>query len=84
MGMDVGRWEEPITFETEKLGQYRTISSAAEAARALGDDWPAETGKALRAARETCLAVLEGKAEPAAARKAFVDAAEEAGVFIRD
>lgn len=82
--METGRWDEPVTYETQRLGQYRTITSAAEAARALSDDWPAETGKALKKARETCLAVLEGEAEPAAARKAFLKAAEEAGVFIRD
>jgi hypothetical protein len=81
--METGRWEEPITFETEKLGQYRTISSTAEAAHVLMGQWPVETGKSLMAAQETCLAVLEGKKKPAAARKAFLKAAEEAGVFIR-
>ena len=81
--METGRWEEPITFETNKLGKYWTVTSTAEAARALMDRWPAETGEALFAAQETCLAVLEGKAEPAAAREAFLRAAEEAGVFIR-
>ncbi|WP_411037526.1 DUF982 domain-containing protein [Shinella sp. BYT-45] len=81
--MDNGRWEEPITFETQRLGQYRTIASAAEAARALVEDWPVDTGEALAEARETCLAVLEGKKKPEAARMAFLRAAAEADVFIR-
>ena len=74
--MTIGRWEEPITFETMKLGQYRTITSAAEAAHVLMGQWPVETGRALMRAQETCLAVLEGKEEPAAARKAFVKSGE--------
>lgn len=82
--MDVGRWEEPVTFETEKLGQYRTISSAAEAARVLMDDWPVDSGKAFTRAKAACLSALTGDGNPEAARTAFVKAAEEAGVFIRD
>ncbi|WP_411033864.1 DUF982 domain-containing protein [Shinella sp. BYT-45] len=81
--MDNGRWEEPITFETQRLGQYRTIVGAAEAARALMEDWPVETGDALARAKETCLAVLEGREPTAAAREAFLAAAAEAGVFVR-
>jgi hypothetical protein len=41
------------------------------------------TGKAREEARRTCLAVLEGKEDPAAARKTFIRAAKEADVFIR-
>lgn len=81
--MNSGVWEKPITFETMKLGQYRTITSAAEAAHVLLGQWPVETGRALEKAQQSCLDVLEGKADPAAARRAFVKAAKEAGVFIR-
>lgn len=81
--MNAGRWNEPVTFETMKLGQYRTIASTTEAAHVLLGQWPAVDGKAFVKARETCLAVLEGREEPDAARKAFLDAAEEADVFIR-
>lgn len=81
--MDDGKWEEPITFETTELGTYWTVTSTAEAARALMERWPVENGEALQSARETCLAVLEGKEDPAVAREAFIRAAEEAGVFIR-
>lgn len=81
--MNAGRWEEPITFETQQLGQFRTIASTTEAAHILMGQWPVETGKAMQKAQETFLAVLEGKKKPAAARKAFLKAAKEAGVFIR-
>jgi hypothetical protein len=65
--MNSGRWEEPVTFETQKLGVYRTIASAEEAARALLTDWPAQSGPAFMEAQKACLAVLEGRKAPEAA-----------------
>ncbi|WP_421579773.1 DUF982 domain-containing protein [Shinella sp. M31] len=76
-------WEEPITFETSKLGKYWTVTSPAEAARALMERWPLDTGEAYEAALRTCLASMEGNETPDAAREAFLKAAEEADVFIR-
>lgn len=82
--MNEGNWEEPITFETNKLGKYWTVTSTAEAARALMDKWPVESGAAYEAALKTCLAAMEGAETPDAAREAFLKAAEEADVFIRE
>ena len=82
--MNSGEWEKPITFETNKLGKYWTVTNTAEAARALMERWPVDSGKALEYAQRTCLAVLEGKEDPAVAREAFIKAAKEADVFIRD
>ncbi|MCQ4631661.1 DUF982 domain-containing protein [Shinella sp. CPCC 100929] len=81
--METGRWNDPITFETHKLGAYLTISSTAEAARVLLDHWPLNHGKALKRAKAACLAVLQGTEDPEVARKAFLKAAEEAGVSTR-
>lgn len=81
--MNDGLWEEPVTFETSKLGKYWTVTSTAEAARALMERWPVAVGAAYEAALRTCLAVMEGKVRSAEARRAFLDAAEEADVFIR-
>ncbi|WP_313522496.1 DUF982 domain-containing protein [Shinella sp.] len=81
--MDNGRWEEPITFETNKLGRYWTVTSTAEAARALMDKWPVDAGEAYEAALRTCLAAMEREGTPDAAREAFLNAADEADVFIR-
>lgn len=81
--METGRWEEPVTFETGKLGQYKTISSTAEAAHILISQWPRANGRSYNKARETFLAVLEGRNEANAARAAFLKAAAEANVFIR-
>jgi len=81
--MDDSSWEEPITFETNRLGKYWTVTSTAEAARALMERWPVDTGEAYEAALRTCLAAMEGRETPDDARGAFLKAAEEADVFIR-
>jgi len=81
--MDDGKWEEPLTFETNKLGKYWTVTSTAEAARALMDKWPVDSGEAFETALRTCLAAMEGTETPDAAREAFLKAADEADVFIR-
>lgn len=82
--MDRGYWNRPITFETTSLGVYRTISSTAEAARALLEDWPTDDWAAWQFAQQKCLAALEGGIDHEEARQAFLVAAEEADVFVRD
>ncbi len=82
--MDPKRWNKPVTFQTGMIGQYRTIDSTSEAALTLLNRWPTDNGKKLIAAKQICLAVLEGREEPIKARKAFLKAAEEAHVFVRD
>lgn len=79
-----GHWGEPATFETQRLGQYLTIASAEEAARALLTDWPVQSGHAFMKAQKACLAVLEGRKTPADARAAFLNAAEETNVCVHD
>jgi hypothetical protein len=66
-------------------GQVQHIGSARKAAEWLLNEWPMniDTAKA-RAARKACLEVLEGQRKAAAARQAFREAAEEAGILIGD
>lgn len=82
--MDPKRWSKPITFETPRLGNYRTVASTQEAARALVNDWPVQKGRQLKAAQKACMAVLEGRKPPSEARNAFIAAAVEAHVFVRE
>ncbi|GAA4180207.1 DUF982 domain-containing protein [Shinella granuli] len=81
--MDRGYWDNPVTIETLTLGRYRTVSSTAEAARVLLEEWPVDEGEAFVAAKTLCLAVMEGNADPEEARKAFLIAADETDVFVR-
>ncbi|KQS79060.1 hypothetical protein ASG25_10770 [Rhizobium sp. Leaf384] len=82
--MESTRWTKPVTFEENSRGRYRTIGSTEEAARVLMERWPVQTGKAYRKACEVMLAVLEGRREQGVARLAFLAAADEANVYIRN
>jgi hypothetical protein len=59
----------------------RAVSSTREAAECLLDDWPQIDGSAALAAREACLAAMEGRIDADVARRAFIAAAEAAGVL---
>jgi hypothetical protein len=69
-----------------RAGDVCNISSAREAAEWLMYEWPAATKNSdkARAARQACLAALEGAGETEDARLAFRAAAKEAGIFIGD
>lgn len=82
--MERGHWSRPVTYEEDERGGYRTIASTEEAARALLLSWPVDEGKEYFEAQRICLAVLEGRQAPELAREAFLRAAAEAGVFVRD
>ncbi|MDX3929274.1 MAG: DUF982 domain-containing protein [Shinella sp.] len=82
--MKNGLWNKPITYEENDRGGYRTIGSTEEAARVLLTKWPVKEGKAYLRAQKVCLDVMEGKRKPEEARRAFLKAAEEAGVFVRE
>ncbi len=82
--MDPKYWSKPVTLETGVLGKYKTITSTGEAARMLLNQWPVEKGRRYSRARKTCLAVLDGTKPPSEARKAFIDAADEADLFVRE
>jgi hypothetical protein len=82
--LDDKPFDEYVTIKAGK-GQRQNISSARQASEWLLYKWPTEedTDKAWRA-RKACLEALQGKIETAAARQAFKDAAEEAGILIGD
>lgn len=82
--MASSRWNKPVSFEENSRGRFRTIATTEEAARVLTEGWPVQSGKAYRKACEVMLAVLEGKREQGVARLAFIAAADEAHVFVRN
>jgi hypothetical protein len=82
--MDPKRWSKPLTLESPKLGRHHTINSTSEAALVLKNNWPIKRGQNLKRARKTCLEVLDGKKAPSEARSAFIAAAVEAHVFVRE
>ena len=76
----------PVTVETAVVGRLRVVSSVRAAAEMLVSSWPPEkrTGKAYRLACEAALAALNGTLYPDTVRKAFIHAAQEAGIFVKE
>lgn len=81
--MDAKRWDRAVEIDLGKTGRYRVVTNTLAAAEILLNQWPVESGPALRAARYACLDVLEGNQPPEYAKLSFIKAAEEAGIFIR-
>ncbi len=82
---DIRKWSRPISFVSPQTGDYRTIESAGDAILVLrAPSWPVQAGKQLREAKKVCLEVIEGKRPPAEARRAFIAAAVEAHVFVKE
>ena len=73
----------PVRVET-RPGHFRVINTIAAAAEMLLFQWP-EAGKGLAytTATQACLNALEGKTTAEVARRAFMIAAQEAGIFVR-
>jgi hypothetical protein len=78
------RWSKPVSIAIEGPGKYTTISNATEASWAMIEDWPLEEGPALDRALEICAAVAEGRKPAEDARRAFIFAAAEAGMDVRE
>ncbi|WP_187829424.1 DUF982 domain-containing protein [Labrys sp. KNU-23] len=74
-------WSHPVKFETS-VGQFRIIMTTEDAARYLLNGWPIDDGEKLIAARRACLDALEDEVPAAQTRKAFIEACEEAGMYV--
>lgn len=77
-------WTKPVTLALGEDGADVTIDSTEAASWALIEDWPTEEGEALDKALLICAAVVDGKKTDEDARRAFIDAAIEAEIAIRD
>jgi hypothetical protein len=78
-------FEMPLTVTARGRGPSSRLASAAQAAHYMVDQWP-ETGRGprYRNALKACVDVLEGRKRIGAARRAFLRAAGEAGLSVRD
>jgi hypothetical protein len=77
-------WSEGVYMELGKLGEYRVVGSTREAQDILLYRWPAQGGEAFRHALDVCASVLNDQQPADDARRAFLLAAEEAGIFVAD
>jgi hypothetical protein len=77
-------WSKPVILALEGPGKYTTISTPQEASWAMIEDWPEEDGAALDRALDVCAQVASGKKSAEDARRAFLYAAAEAGIHVKD
>ena len=77
-------WKKPVTIALEGPDQWVVIQTTQAATWALVEDWPTEDGPALDRACAVCADVMSGKRNREEARQAFIDAAIEAGIPIKD
>jgi len=82
--MDPKRWSRPIYFQASRHGEFRTVTNTSEAATVLNTAWPIARGRNLKTAKRTCQQVLSGKKLPSEARNAFIAAAVEANVYVKE
>jgi hypothetical protein len=77
---DDGKFDKPVTV-TLPSGNVQ-VATTREAAELLLYKWPiGETGKRIQA-RMACMRVLGGSSPPGIARRAFLDAANEARILV--
>ena len=78
------RWSKSVTLALEGPDIFTTIDSTQAAAWAMIEDWPLEDGPALDHALLVCTEVMDGKRPNDQARPAFLAAAREANLPIKD
>ncbi len=78
------RWNKGVTLALEGPGKFTTISTLQQASWALIEDRPTEDGEALDRALLIIEAALKGRKTPEQARMAFIAAAHEAQIEIRE
>lgn len=73
-------WDEAVVLEGER--QVLCVQSTRDALLCLKNHWPDSNRPAASAARDTCEQGLTTDDDPGHARRAFIDAATEAGFRI--
>ena len=84
MGMDEKRFSRPVRIHIAELGSVRYVSDVHEALDCLMYGWPTERNSQHARAIETCLNVIAKSAQANEAEAAFSEAADEAGILLRD
>lgn len=77
-------WNKAVILALEAPGKFTTIGNLQQASWALIEDWPIEDGEALDRALLVIEAAIKGKKTSEEARSAFIAAAREAQIEIRE
>jgi hypothetical protein len=79
--MENNKFENPITVRVAPAGTLLTLRTARETSDFLLNKWPGKRSEKHRAALQACSDVNLGNKPAIGARRAFVAAAREAGIF---
>jgi hypothetical protein len=74
----------PLIVETSKPGEFRRLASVAQAAVFMMERWPEPHGQRYRAALQGCTGRLTSKDDLENARRAFLAAAKEADLLVKN
>ena len=74
----------PVIVQTGRIDRERLVLTTRDAAEVLLRDWPLQESRKRGRAMELCLSVIRGERPPNVARRAFVEAAREAKVLLKD
>jgi hypothetical protein len=77
-------FDRPVVIEFGHAGLLQRVESVHAAREALATGWPTGgRGRAYRAALKACHEALADELDAEAARRAFIAAALEVGIFVR-
>lgn len=79
--MEKDQFDTPVTVKADSAGTLLTLRTARDTADFLLNRWPGKRTEKHRAALQACSDVHGSGKPPIGARRAFVAAAREAGVF---
>lgn len=74
----------PLRVEVRKLGHHIDATNVLDLIEILWRMWPVTDGTAFVLALVVCQEVIDGDRPADEARRAFLEAAQEAGVTVRD
>jgi hypothetical protein len=77
-------FHKPLLVQRGRIDRDRIILSARDAAEFLLRDWPTSGCPKHERAMKACLDVIRGIKPPSHARRAFADAARQAGILLDD
>ncbi len=74
----------PVIVQTGRLDRERIVTNTRHAAIVLLHEWPDKACPKRKVAMQRCVEVMRGEKPPSTARKAFVSAARQAGLLIKE
>lgn len=81
--MEHGDWRNPVIVDLGGRGRFAIITNALDAANCMSEEWPVDGGATVDEAVLVCLDAILGKASAEDSRDAFLEAAREAGLYVK-